>query len=107
VSLCLDTHWVYRGAGNSMVALEDIIRLYATRVAELHLRQSRGGVWSETLDEGDIDYLEVARILAGRGVKPHLVLEQAIEASSPRSLDVVEAHRRSVAYTRRVFAAPR
>jgi inosose dehydratase len=38
VSLCLDLHWIWRGASNSMVALEDIIRLYGTRVSELHLR---------------------------------------------------------------------
>src|SRR5262245_36637995 len=40
VSLCLDSHWVYRGAGNSQVALFDIVKLYGKRIVELHLRQS-------------------------------------------------------------------
>ena len=49
MKLCLDTHWIYRGAGNSNVALFDILKLYGDRVVSLHLRQSVGGVWSETL----------------------------------------------------------
>jgi inosose dehydratase len=40
VHLCLDAHWVYRGAGNSQVALFDIVNLYADRIVELHIRQS-------------------------------------------------------------------
>jgi hypothetical protein len=32
VSLCLDTHWIYRGAENSQVALRDITRLYGARI---------------------------------------------------------------------------
>ena len=41
VTLCLDAHWIYRGAGNSQVALFDVLKLYGPRVTELHLRQIR------------------------------------------------------------------
>lgn len=107
VSLCLDAHWVYRGAGNSQVALFDVVRLHGSRIAELHLRQSRGGVWSETFGAGDIDYPALARaVLEARGrlPKPHLVLEIAVENGTPKTLSPGEAHRRSAAYAREVFA---
>jgi inosose dehydratase len=104
VGLCLDAHWVYRGAGNSVVALEDVVKLYGTRVCELHVRQSKEQVWTEVFGDGDIDYGGLVRLLGEAGIKPHVVLEQAIEAASPHTLDVVDAHRLSVGYARRVFA---
>ncbi len=104
VTLCLDSHWIYRGAGNSSVALFDIVKLYGSRISELHFRQSIDGVWSETFEEGDIDYARLAETLKRIGVKPHLVLEQAIEKGTPKTMDPVTAHRKSDAYTRRVFA---
>jgi inosose dehydratase len=105
VTLCLDAHWIYRGAGNSAVALFDVLKLYGPRVTELHLRQSIKTVWSETLGEGDIDYPALAKHLLQIGVKPHLVLEQAPEKGTPETMDAVESHRRSLEYARRVFAA--
>ena len=79
VTLCLDAHWIYRGSGNSAVAVFDVAKLYGRRITELHLRQSRGGIWSETLGDGDLDYPALAEYLSSLGVKPHLVLEQAVE----------------------------
>jgi len=48
VTLCLDAHWIYRGAGNSAVALFDVLKLYGPRITELHLRQSKDNIWTET-----------------------------------------------------------
>jgi inosose dehydratase len=104
VGLCLDSHWVYRGAGNSSVALFDVVKLYGSRVWELHLRQSEKGVWSETLGPGDIDYEALVAALVAAKAKPHLVMEIAVEQGTPKTMDSVEAHRRSVEYARRVFA---
>jgi len=104
VTLCLDAHWIYRGAGNSHVALFDVVKLYGRRVTELHLRQSINGVWAETFGEGDIDYAALAKGLKDLGAKPHLVLEQAVEKGTPQTLDPVTAHRRSAEYARRIFA---
>ena len=104
VKFCLDSHWVYRGSGDSSVALFDVVTLYASRIVEVHLRQSVDGIWSETFGEGDIDYPALVRKLKKAGVKPHLVLEQAVEEGTPLSLDVVESHRRSLEYATRVFA---
>ncbi len=104
VGLCLDAHWIYRGSGNSSVALFDIVRLYGSRVKELHLRQSRDGVWSEMFGPGDIDYEELARALKRAKARPHVVLEVAVEKGTPKTMIPVEAHRQSAAYVRRVFA---
>jgi inosose dehydratase len=105
VTLCLDAHWVYRGSGNSQVALFDVVKLYGSRVTELHLRQSQNGVWTEAFGPGDIDYPRLAASLHKLGVKPLLVLEQAIENGSPSTMKPVEAFQKSTAYVRQVFAS--
>ncbi len=105
VTLCLDAHWIYRGAGNSQVALFDVLKLYGPRVTELHLRQSHNGVWTEAFGPGDIDYPRLADYLLKIGVKPLLVLEQAVEAGSPKTMNAVEAFKKSTEYTRGVFAS--
>jgi len=104
VTLCLDAHWIYRGAGNSAVALFDVLKLYGPRVSELHIRQSVGNIWSETLGDGDIDYRALAKYLLSINVRPHLVLEQAVEQGTPKTMGTVEAFKRSSEYARRVFA---
>jgi inosose dehydratase len=104
VTLCLDAHWIYRGSGNSQVALFDVLKLYGPRVTELHLRQSQNGVWTEAFGPGDIDYQRLADSLLQIGVKPLLVLEQAVEAGSPKTMNAVEAFKKSTEYTRQVFA---
>ncbi len=104
VSLCLDAHWVYRGSGNSQVALFDVVKLYGTRIAEVHIRQSRNGVWQEVLSDGDIDYQRLARDLKACNAQPLLVLEQCLEKGSPNTLGPVDAHRQDIAYAKAVFA---
>ena len=103
VSLCLDAHWVFRGSGDSQVALFDVVKLYGRRIRELHLRQSRQGVWTERFESGDIDYSRLARELAAIGVAPHVVMEQAVEAATAKTLGAVEAHKTSFAHARQLF----
>lgn len=104
VTLCLDAHWTYRGTGNSAVALFDILDLYAARVSEIHVRQSAGGIWTETFGAGDIDYPRLVARLARNRRKVHIVLEQAVEGGTPRTLNAIEAHRKSAEAARNVFA---
>ncbi|MDO1444991.1 sugar phosphate isomerase/epimerase [Rhodocytophaga aerolata] len=104
VSLCLDAHWIYRGSGNSQVALFDIVRLYGKRISELHLRQSKAGIWTEVFGEGDIDYKRLVKALQTLKVRPHVVLEQAVEKGSPNTLTAIEAHRQSLTYANDLFA---
>ncbi len=104
LSLCLDAHWVYRGAGHSQTALFDVVKLYGRRVVELHLRQSQDHVWSETFGDGDIDYRALWKALAAHQVEPLLVLEQGPEQGTPQTLEVAAAHRASCRYAKQVFA---
>ena len=93
VKFCLDAHWVFRGCGDSEVAVFDALTHYHERIVELHLRQSVGGVWTEAFSmEGDIDYARLFSYLTDKGITPHLVLEQAVEAKSSKRLSAVEAH---------------
>ena len=103
VQLCLDTHWVYRGSGNNADRVYEVVNRYGSRVAELHLRQSKDGIWTEAMTDGDIDYVKVAADLKKQGVKPLLVLEQAVEKGTPDTMDALESHRRSRAYVEKVF----
>ena len=104
VSLCLDVHWVYRGTGNSQVALFDVVKTYGKRIVELHIRQSVDHVWSEVFGKGDIDYSRLVAELVRIKVRPHLVLEQCLETGSPNTTDVVSAHRQGLSQVMSVFA---
>lgn len=96
VKFCLDSHWVFRGCGNSEVALFDALEHYHERVVELHLRQSQNGVWQEAFTmNGDIDYGSLFSRLKKAGIAPHLVLEQAVEARSSNTMKAHEAHAQS------------
>lgn len=104
VSLCLDAHWVYRGSGNSQVALFDVVKLYGKRIVELHIRQSKNGIWQESFTDGDIDYHRLTSALMGQNIRPLLVLEQCLEKDSPNTMSPVEAHRHNMVYAKSVFA---
>jgi inosose dehydratase len=106
VKFCLDAHWVFRGCGDSQVALFDVLEHYGDRVVELHLRQSKDGVWVEEFGAaGDIDYARLAAWLRRRKVRPQLTLEQAVEAKTPKTVDAITAHRRGAAVVRGLFAS--
>jgi inosose dehydratase len=105
VGLCLDPDTIWRGAGGRMAAVLDVIRLYGHRIRELHLRQLKDRVWSETVEAGDVDYSAIHRALRACGARPMLVLEHAREPDTPCTLDPVEAHRRSLRYIEGVFGA--
>jgi inosose dehydratase len=103
VKFCLDAHWVFRGSGDSQVALFDAVTHYADRIVELHLRQSKNGVWTEAFEDGDIDYARLWKVLSAKKLSPLLVLEQAVEAKSATTMDAVAAHKKGVAFARTLF----
>lgn len=104
VSFCFDLHWIYRGSMNSELAVFDVLKMYGHRIAELHLRQSKNGIWQETFSaEGDIDYARVAKELHKAQISPHLVIEQAIEKGSPEHFDVISAHKANYLAVNQLF----
>lgn len=91
VGICFDTHWCYRGAGNSEVAMLDLLDFLLPRIRTFHIRQSHDGVWAETFGEGDIDYRPWAARLKKTGWSGPVYLEQAREEGTPRTMDFLEA----------------
>ena len=104
LGLCMDIHWAYRGTGNSQLAVLDILKLYGHRAAVLHLRQSRHGIWLETLDDGDVDYAPIVTMMKKFEFDGPAILEIAYERETEITLSMEEAYRRSVAWVRRTFA---
>ncbi|MDR3691431.1 MAG: TIM barrel protein [Fimbriimonas sp.] len=104
MKFCLDFHWLYRGAGDSQVAVEDLIELYGDRIVTTHIRQSHGGVWSETLEDGDLDYSILAAQVAARGYDGPLIIECAREAGTKNAPSMLDAYRKSREWVDKTFS---
>ena len=101
VGWCYDVHWVWKGG----IMPLDALAQYGDRVVTWHLRQSRDGIWWEDLDSGDVDYVAVARYAREHGVARRFSVELALESGTKITRSVVENHRRSREYVRKVFGA--
>jgi len=101
VGWCYDVHWVLKGG----VLPLDALRQYGDRVVTWHLRQSRNGIWWEQLDTGDIDYASVAQYAREHGLARRFSVELALEAGTKITRSVIENHRLSREFVRRVFGA--
>lgn len=99
VGWCYDVHWVWKGGVMPMDALKE----YGERVVTWHLRQSRNGIWWEDLDTGDVDYPAVAKYAAEHKLPRRFSVELALEDGTKVTRSVIENHRRSREYVRRVF----
>lgn len=103
LGLCLDPDTVWRGCGCTTQAVLDMINRYGDRIDALHIRQSQGGVWSDVVGPGDIDYPAIAAVMSAKGRKPLLVVEHAYETATPDTLDPVIAHQQSLTYVKTTF----
>ncbi len=99
VGWCYDVHWVWKGGIKPL----DALARYGQRVRTWHLRQSRQGVWWEVLDQGDIDYEAVAQYAQEHQLPRRFSVELALEAGTRVTHSVVENHRRSREFVRKVF----
>lgn len=103
VNFCLDAHWIFRGSQNSQIAVFDSIKMYGNRIIELHIRQSKNGTWTETFGPGDIDYSQMSNVFEKDKIRPHLVIEQAVETGTPNTLDGIAAHQISLKQVKKIF----
>ncbi|MBI3683012.1 MAG: TIM barrel protein [Acidobacteria bacterium] len=99
VEVCLDVHWVLRGGQDPMTLLREA----GPRLASLHLRNSRQGVWLEELTDGDIDYRLVAGYLRNIGFRGYLVVELAWDPETAITRPLEENLRRSRIYAEKIF----
>jgi inosose dehydratase len=101
VPLCLDLHWAHRGGQDPM----GLLREAGKRVASVHLRNSRQGVWTEDLGGGDIDYRPVADYLRNNGFAGYLVVELAYENGTAITRSLEENLRLSREWLAKVFGS--
>jgi inosose dehydratase len=99
VGICLDLNWVLRG-GQDPLAL---LKASRGRIVDLHLRNSRDGVWLQELGPGDLDYSRFARILRDQSYPGTLTVELAYEPRTLRNRPLEENLRRSRRFVRSVF----
>jgi inosose dehydratase len=99
VGWCYDVHWVWKGG----VMPLDALKQFGERVVTWHLRQSRNGIWWEQLDTGDIDYAAVAQYANEHRLARRYSVELALEAGTKITRSVIENHRLSREFVRKVF----
>lgn len=104
VGLCLDIHWVWRGAGKSQTAVHDIISLYGDRIELIHLHQSVDNVWTESIGAGDVDYPALAAHLEKKKVKSLFVIELGLEKGTSGVLSGSQAHKEAIQYLEPLLA---
>ncbi|OIQ90076.1 inosose dehydratase [mine drainage metagenome] len=105
VKICFDTHWAYRGCGDSQEAAFDLMDRCAPRIASFHLRQSVNGIWSRHFGPGDIDYLRWARWIQERRWSGLIIMEQCWEAGTPEGESIDRAQAASLLYLRGLLEA--
>ena len=101
VGWCYDVHWVWKGGVKPL----DGLKQYGERVVTWHLRQSRDGIWWEDLDSGDVDYAAVAKYAKEHNLARRFSVELALEDGTKVTRSVIENHKRSREFVRRVFEA--
>lgn len=101
VSFCLDLHWVFRGGQDPLALLNEA----GQRVASLHVRNSKAGVWLEDFGDGDIDYRKIGSRLLSTGFSGYVTVELAYEKGTTVTRSLVENLRRSRLYAAEVFGA--
>lgn len=99
VGFCYDVHWVYRGGIQPL----DCLKEFGSRITNWHLRQSRGGVWWEVLDSGDVDYEAVAKFASEHHLTAPYTVELALEKGEKITGNVIKNHKISREYVRKVF----
>ena len=99
VGICMDIDWVIRGGRQPLALLKEA----GSRLVDLHLRNAQGGVWTESLAEGDYDYPAVAAALREQGFDGYLTVELAHEKGTRITRSLEEDLKLSRLYAEKVF----
>ncbi len=95
----LDLDWVHQGGFKPL----DLIKEAGPRVKEIHIRNSKDKLWLEDLEDGDLDYREIAAFLKHEKIKPLVVVELAYRDNTVITRPLGEDLRLSRIYAEHVF----
>jgi inosose dehydratase len=99
VGLCLDVDWAWRGGVEPLT----ILQRYGDRLVSLHLRDARGGKWSQALGDGDYDYRPIVERLRALEFDGWVTVELAYEEGMEWTRPIEENLRRSRDWVNRSF----
>jgi inosose dehydratase len=99
VSLCLDLDWVHQGGFKPL----DLMREAGKRVHEIHVRNTKDKLWLEDVEDGDINYPEIAAFMKKEKLNPLVVVELAYRDNTVVTRPLMEDLRLSRVYAERVF----
>jgi inosose dehydratase len=104
MGFCFDPQWVHRGCGESQVAVETLLALYGERLCCLHLRQTQGGIFTESFQQGgDIDFVPIAAYVTQHCPTLPVYIEQGWEPGTPETLSRTDADQHSITEARELF----
>lgn len=99
VTFCVDIDWVHQGGLDPL----QLLREAGKRVTEIHVRNSKNKLWLESVEDGDVDYRQVAELLNREDVKPLVVVELAYRQNTVITRPLGEDLRLSRIYTEKIF----
>ena len=97
--LCVDVDWASQG-GQDPLAL---LKAAGDRTASLHLRNASGGIWTQSLAEGDYDYQPIREHLKRIGFAGYLVVELAWNPKTVKTRSLRENLQRSRQWAEETF----
>jgi inosose dehydratase len=81
----------------------ELLKEAGQRIANLHVRNSVNGIWSESLGDGDVDYRAVAQFLKSIKYQGLIGVELAYEKDTNPTRPLEEDIRISREYAEKVF----
>lgn len=100
VGLCMDFDWIILGGQEPFAILKEAV----PRLVSFHLRNARGGIWTQSVGEGDYDYPALARFLRNHGFTGYLVAELAYRKETEITRPLGENLRLSREYIEKTFS---
>jgi inosose dehydratase len=100
-SLCMDVDWIHQGGQDPMTLLREA----GKRVSEIHVRNSKNKLWLESVEDGDVDYRQIAAYFAQAAIYPLIVVELAYRENTVVTRSLTDDLKRSRVYAQQVFGS--
>ena len=97
--LCMDVDWIFQGGQQAMALLTEA----GSRIEDMHLRNASGGVWTESVGEGDYDYNAIAGLMKRLNYRGYLTVELAHHPKTKITRSLEENLRLSREFVEKTF----